>query len=328
MQPWLLRVWTTRGPWAWLLWPISRVYAVLILVRKLAYRWGWRATVKLSVPVIVVGNVVVGGAGKTPIVMALVRHLQARGHHPGVIARGHGRASHETLLLTLASEARDVGDEPLLIARQCRVPVAVSRSRKDAAQLLLTAHPEIDVILSDDGLQHLALARDIEVCVFDDRGTGNGMLLPAGPLREPWPRVVDFALHTGAQPAFAGFRATRRLAHEAVNGHGERRALSSFAGPNATPLPLVALAGIAHPQRFFDMLDACGLPLESTLALPDHCALDEHFVAGLPPCTLLCTEKDAVKLWAHRPQAWAVPLIVDIDPKLLAQIDRRLSAKL
>ncbi len=326
LQLGLLRVWTARGPWAWLLWPLSQVFAFLLVLRKFAYRWGWRDTVKLPVPVIVVGNVVVGGAGKTPIVMALVRHLQARGLHPGVIARGHGRASHESMLVTPDSAALEVGDEPLLIARLCRVPVAVSRHRPDAAQLLLVAHPEVDVILSDDGLQHLALARDIEVCVFDDRGTGNGMLLPAGPLREPWPRAVDFVLHTGAQPAFSGFRATRRLALEAVNAHGERRPLSNFAKLDAAPM--VALAGIAHPERFFDMLRAAGISLDRTMALPDHYAFEPDFLASVLQDTLLCTEKDAVKLWMLWPHVWAVPLVVEIDPDFLAQMDRQLGAKL
>lgn len=326
MQLGLLRVWTSRGPWAWLLWPLSRVYAALIALRQLTYRWGWRSTVKLPVPVIVVGNVMVGGAGKTPVVMALVRHLQARGHHPGVVARGHGRASHESMQVTPESVADEVGDEPLLIARLCRVPVAVSRHRPGAAQLLLAAHPEVNVIISDDGLQHSAMARDIEVCVFDDRGTGNGMLLPAGPLREPWPRAVDFVLHTGAQPAFSGFRATRRLAPEAVNARGERRPLSSFAKRDAAPM--VALAGIAHPQRFFDMLRAAGIRLHRTMALPDHYAFEPDFLTHMPQETVLCTEKDAVKLWALWPQVWAVPLAIDVDPEFLVQMDHLLSAKL
>lgn len=330
LQRGLLRVWASRGLLAWLLWPLSLLFSVLAALRRLAYRWELRPVVRLPVPVIVVGNVVVGGAGKTPVVMALARHLQTRGHHPGVVARGHGRAVRGCVMVGPQSTAAEVGDEPLLVARATGLPVAVGRDRPAAAQTLLAAHPEVDVILSDDGLQHLALARDIEVCVFDDRGTGNGLRLPAGPLREAWPRPTDLVLHSGDAPAFAGHRARRRLAPEAVRGDGSRQPLSAFGAAGAAPQ--VALAGIAQPERFFDMLRQSGLTLTHTLALPDHYTFNSSIHKQYEGYTLICTEKDAVKLWPLCPQAWAVPLVVDVSAAFLAELDgllgQRLAAKL
>ena len=149
---------------------------------------------RADVPVIVVGNVSAGGAGKTPVTLALLEHLRARGWHPGVVSRGYGRRTTDCREVRSDSLALDVGDEPLLIARRAQVPVFVARQRMQAVQALRQAHPRINLIVCDDGLQHLALARDVEICVFNDEGVGNGWLLPAGPLREPWPRRVDCVL--------------------------------------------------------------------------------------------------------------------------------------
>jgi tetraacyldisaccharide 4'-kinase len=208
------------------------------------------------------------------------------------------------------------------------VPVFVARQRIEAARALLAAHPEVNILVSDDGLQHLALARDIEVCVFGDRGLGNGLLLPAGPLREPWPRYVDLVLHTGQQPAFTGHAARRALANTAVDARGHRVALDALTGP------LVAVAGTAQPQAFFDMLRARGLALARTDALPDHAGLPDYarWHATLKhdfatdPVTVLCTEKDAAKLWAFCPEALAVPLVFDLPQAFLDEFDRLLHA--
>ena len=323
VQQALLRIWRQRGPLAWLLWPLSLPYRALLALRAVGYRWGLLRARRLPVPVVVVGNVMAGGTGKTPVVMALVRHLRARGLQPGVVSRGYGRATQDCREVQPESGAHEVGDEPLLIARATGAPVFVAGQRAEAARQLLTRYPDTAVILCDDGLQHRALARDIEICLFDDRGTGNGFLLPAGPLREPWPRAVDFVLHTGDQPAFAGWRASRRLAGDAVQAHGQRVPLAELADT-----PLAALAGIAQPEAFFAMLRAAGLTLQQTLALPDHYDFDSTLRSVDAGCSLICTEKDAVKLWRLRPQAWAVPLHIAFDPAFLEAFDRLLDAKL
>ena len=197
-------MWARRGMPARLLLPLSWVFLLLQRARRGLYRAGVLRSHGAPVPVIVVGNVTVGGAGKTPVVMELVQHLLAMGLKPGVISRGYGRSSAACLEVLPGSAADMVGDEALMIRRRCAVPVFVARQRIGAAQALLDRYPGTDILLSDDGLQHLALRRDIEVCVFDERGVGNGWLLPAGPLREPWPRKVDLVLHPRR---LAGFNA-------------------------------------------------------------------------------------------------------------------------
>jgi tetraacyldisaccharide 4'-kinase len=222
------------------------------------------------------------------------------------------------------TDAAQSGDEPLLVARRCQVPVVVGARRVEAARRLLARYPQTQVLVSDDGLQHAPLGRDIEICVFDARGTGNGWLLPAGPLRERWPRAVHLVLRPADVTGIEGFDIARQLAPEAVRADGTRRALADFAGTTG----VAAVAGIAQPEAFFAMLRATGIVPVSTLALPDH-----HDFAQRPldlPANLevVCTEKDAVKLWRHRPQAWAVPLHVEIAPGFWAAFDRLLAAKL
>lgn len=319
----LIDNWQRRGPLAWLLWPLSLFMGLLVRLRQGLFLSGFLRRHRLPVPVIVVGNVVVGGGGKTPAVMSLVRHLQSRGLHPGVISRGHGRSTHDCREVQADSTATEVGDEPALIRRRTGVPVFVAARRIDAARALLQAHPDTDVLVSDDGLQHHALARDIEICVFDDRGLGNGWLLPAGPLRESWPRDVDLVLHTGAHPAFTGYTAQRSLATYAVRADGSQVELAALAHGRR---PLLALAGVARPQAFFDMLQALGLPLARTLALPDHYDFEDWVRPSAPDDVLLCTEKDAVKLWAQHPDALAVPLDFTPEPAFLAALDRLLDA--
>ncbi len=320
----LTAAWQRRGPLAMALWPLSRLYGALA-------QWQRARAVpqRLPVPVIVIGNVVAGGAGKTPTTLAVVRHLQSRGWRPGIVSRGHGRASRACLPVQPGSPPRDVGDEPLLLRRRAGVPVQVATRRADAGRALLAANPAVNVLVCDDGLQHQALARDVEICVFDGRGTGNGWLLPAGPLREPWPRPAHLALFTEGRiapdialpcPAFA---ATRQLADHAIAADGRAVPLRALQGR-----PVVALAAIARPQAFFDMLRARGLTLAATLPLPDHAPL-----ARLPPLAaqhaslpLLCTEKDAAKLWPLAPQALAVPLELRVPAAFFAALNALLPA--
>lgn len=317
----LLQSWQRRGALAWLLWPFSLFLGLLVRVRQGLYLSGLRRREPLPVPVVVVGNVVAGGAGKTPVVMALVQHLQTQGRHPGVISRGYGRHTHDCREVRRDSAPAEVGDEPALIQRRTGAPVFVARHRIEAARALLQRHPEVDVLVSDDGLQHLALARDIEICVFDDRGSGNGFLLPAGPLREPWPRPVDLVLHSGARPAFSGYRSQRALAGHALRADGSRVELATLVQGGQ---PLLALAAIAQPQAFFAMLQTMGLSLAQTLALPDHYDFDSWSRPFDKDYTLICTEKDAVKLWRQHPDALAVPLDFAPEPAFFAAFDRLL----
>jgi len=314
----LPRIWRHRGFAACLLLPVSWLYGLLLGLRQLAYRRGWRASGHPGGCVIVVGNVVAGGAGKTPTTIALVRHLRQLGLQVGVVSRGHGRSTHDVRAVHAGDSASDVGDEPLLIQRHTQAPVWVGASRLQAARQLRQAHPEVQVTVCDDGLQHLGLQRDLEICLMDDRGCGNGWLLPAGPLREPWPRPVDLLLHTHGQTDGHGFLAQRQLARQAINARGQTCDLVSLSGQ-----PVDAVAGLARPQAFFDMLRAQGLQLADAHALPDH-----HDFANWQPTRtgrpLLCTEKDAVKLWAHQPDAWAVPLQMVPEPAFWQALDARL----
>ena len=321
-MPALQRAWLRRGTAAWALWPLSLLFGAVAAVRRGAYRTGWLKSERLPVPVVVIGNVVVGGSGKTPLVMAVVEHLRSRGIAAGVVSRGYGRTSADCLEVKRESDPRDTGDEPLLIARACEVPVFVAANRAQAARALLTAYPATQVIVCDDGLQHYGLRRDLEICVFDERGIGNGWLLPAGPLREPWPRQVDLVVKSGDPPGLAGFAAHRSLAIEARRADGSSIKLEQLKGGR-----LKAVAAIAKPQAFFAMLRGSGLELAETIALPDH----HDFLRG-PDLQdggeLICTEKDAVKLWRLHPLAWAVPLVLTVEPGFWARFDPLLEAKL
>ncbi len=323
----LPEVWRRRGPLAMLLWPLSLVFTALAALRRALYRAGLLKTERLPVPVIVVGNVVAGGAGKTPIVIELVRHLQARGLAPAVVSRGYGRQAADTALVRTDSRAADVGDEPLLVHRCTGAPVAVAPRRADAARLLLREHPATRVIVCDDGLQHLALARDMAICVFGEGGLGNGWRLPAGPLREAWPAPgMDFVLTHGQPPADAAAQPPswlvgRRLSGTAVRGDGTEVPLAWLA-----TRPVAALAGIARPAAFFDMLRAAGVPLARTDALPDHYDFDSYTAPSGADFELICTEKDAVKLWPRVPRALAVPLVIDLPPDFLSALDAKLSS--
>ncbi len=322
--------WQRRGALACALLPIAALYLGLVSLHKWLYRSGLKKAQRLDCPVLVVGNAVAGGAGKTPTVIALVQHLRQQGLAVGVVSRGYGRHSRDTLEVSAQSDPAEVGDEPLLIARATQAPVFVAAQRTSAARALHRAHPEIQLIVCDDGLQHYPLYRDLEICVFDDRGIGNGWVLPSGPLREPWPRsgvrqcgqsaATLLVLHTGAAPAFAGYRAQRQLANYALQRNGQQLPLQQLSAQR----PLLALAGIAQPEVFFSSLRQAGVPLAQTLALPDHCDFTTLDLSAWAGHQILCTEKDAVKLWKHRPDALAVPLLQSMDAALFTELEARL----
>ncbi|MES2948792.1 MAG: tetraacyldisaccharide 4'-kinase [Pseudomonadota bacterium] len=331
----LLRAWTKPGGVAALLWPLSLIYQCLVRIRRQLYSSGAFKTQRVGARVIVVGNVIAGGAGKTPTVIALVQHLRAQGQRVGVISRGYGREGTACVEVHCDSDPRTVGDEPLLIQRATQCPVFVGPTRHAAAAALLARYPGTETIVCDDGLQHYGLYRDLEICVFDDRGRGNGLHLPAGPLRESWPRRPVaragqsnerlLVLHTGGRPAFAGYRAQRSLAPFAVERDGTQVSLKTLSATGAPAL--VALAGIAQPESFFSMLRALKLPLAQTISLPDHYTFNSAPHPIYEGYRLVCTEKDAVKLWPFAPQALAIPLVFSPEPAFFAALDSALAER-
>jgi len=311
----------------------------------------------LGVPVLVVGNLVVGGAGKTPTVLALVRALQQRGWHPGVISRGYGAVPTQgdaVRAVRSQAQAAEVGDEPALMARSLPgVPVFVGRQRRAAARTLRATHPEVDVIISDDGLQHRDLPRQVQLIVFDERGAGNERLLPAGPLRQSLPRALPdrtWLVYNAPSPStpLPGICATRSLSPpQAWRDWAEGQAPSQPAG--AAPLEdaspgtnaavaaegwrawrgriVTAMAGIGHPQRFFDMLRAQGVTVKE-LPLPDHADLQNR-PWHTHPGPIVMTAKDAIKVLPDDPDAdrlWVVSLDFALPNELIDRLERSLRA--
>ncbi|HEY1151031.1 MAG TPA: tetraacyldisaccharide 4'-kinase [Pseudoduganella sp.] len=256
----LSREWLRRGPLACALWPLSLVFRALAAVRRGMYAAGLSRAERLPVPVVVVGNIFIGGTGKTPLTIWLVEALRSAGFTPGVISRGFGSAATAApQLVTSSSSPADVGDEPVLIAARTGAPVMVSRRRAEAGRALLAARPEVDIIVADDGLQHYALARDVEIVLFDSRGVGNGWTLPAGPLREPPSRRRDFTVVNAsalspslaatvaprATPAasHAGLAPAAAAAGPAVRAPGESHAASILPDDGGAPPVQMVLAG-------------------------------------------------------------------------------------
>jgi tetraacyldisaccharide 4'-kinase len=315
--------WYRRSPWLWLLSPLSMLFCLLVLLRRALYRWGVLRTVSFAQPVIVVGNITVGGSGKTPLVVFLVALLRRHGYRPGVVSRGYGgRAGSWPQTVTAQSDTALVGDEALLLARRCGCPLVVGPDRVAAVQQLLREHG-VDVVISDDGMQHYRMGRDIEIAVLDgERRLGNGLCLPAGPLREGRGRLrrVDFIVANGA--ARSGEWAMRLLGTEARSLLAEHpRALVDFA-----TTPLHAVAAIGNPARFFQTLRGSGL------TITPHPFADHHpFVPGeldfadnLP---VMMTEKDAVKYFPYADQRhWYLPVRATLDDdfsrQLLARLER------
>lgn len=300
----LQRAWMGRGPLAMAWLPLAWLFIALTASRRLLYRCGVLRAEHLDVPVIVVGNLIAGGAGKTPTTLALVELLRRQGRRPGLVSRGHGRSSTGIVHVEPDTPATRCGDEPLLLRLRGGVPVYVGADRVAAARALRRAHPETDVVVCDDGLQHLRLARDVQVLVFDERGVGNGWRLPAGPLRDPLPARVpprSLVLYNAPAPStpLPGHLARRSLA-----GAVPLEAWWRGDAPSAAVLdalrgrPVLAAAGLAQPSRFFKMLRERGLTIIEH-ALPDHHPFAElAWPAGTTDVVL--TEKDAVKIRPER----------------------------
>ncbi|HEY6895220.1 MAG TPA: tetraacyldisaccharide 4'-kinase [Casimicrobiaceae bacterium] len=320
----LARTWYSRRstPVAALLNPLAWIFGAAAALRRAGYRNNLLKRTRVGVPVIVVGNITIGGSGKTPLVAALVRALAARGRHPGIVSRGHGRRTRDTRGVRAGDHPDEVGDEPLLLAAT-GAPVVVGRDRVAAARLLLATHPDVDVVVADDGLQHYALARDVEIAVVDAaRGLGNERLLPAGPLREPASRLdsVDALVWRTA----AGVRPRMRAhAHEFVVDYEPAswiNLVDPARGFDCTWLAdraNVAIAGIGNPDAFFDGLRAQGFA-GSTHAFPDHHRYTRDDVAFPGASAVLMTEKDAVKCRAFGDaRMWMLPIDARIDPALV-----------
>ncbi len=333
LEGWLHHQWSKRGLFALSLSPLSLLFYAIS-----GYKARHTVPETLPVPVVVVGNIYVGGTGKTPVTIALVNALKAAGYHPGIISRGFGRRDDAPRLVTVDCDAALVGDEPLLIAKETGVPVAVGRARVDAGRLLLDAHPEVDVLLSDDGLQHRQLARDVELAVVGARGLGNGWVLPAGPLREGPSRLdeVDAIVLNTTDEAIVSSRTPRYVASscfgEAVQlATGQRVDVDDLAHEIETQgLNTLAAAGIASPGRFFAMVRAHDIECR-TLELGDHFDFATNPFEGDPAERILITAKDAVKCLTHPtlkndPRLWVITLEVELDPYLVDLVKRRIEA--
>ena len=305
-----MKHWTRRGPLAWLLWPASLVFAAMAWSRRVLYRLRILKSVHPGIPVIVVGNLTVGGSGKTPLVIWIAEHLKKKGWTPGIVSRGYGGASDRPRAATIADDAAQVGDEPILISRRSGCPVWVGADRIAVCRALREVHEDVDVLILDDGLQHYRLRRDVEIAVVDARGFGNGFLLPAGPLREPASRLgsVDAVVAHGAAPVKGYAMELEGDSVHRMTDASERKPARFFEG-----VKVHAVAGIGDPNRFFMHLTRLGFKIVPH-AFPDHHAFTPKDLE-FEEAPVLMTEKDAVKLRrAARPNWWVLPVTAQLEP--------------
>ena len=323
MERWLQQQWYRSGPAQLVLLPLSWLFGVLASVRRLGYRTGLFRGYKLPVPVIVVGNISIGGTGKTPFVLWLAEHLRLHGYRPGIISRGYGGQAHEVQAVSMDSAPALVGDEPVLLARRSGCPVWVGRNRVAVAQALLAAHPQCDIIISDDGLQHYRLQRDIEIVIVDgERRFGNGHLLPAGPLREGRRRLltVDAVVINGGASIDAGY--AMRL--EADTLHNLQDSTKTIRPAELASQSICAIAAIGNPFRFFRQLRDLGLQFEQR-QFPDHHAFKPADLQSVKADAILMTEKDAVKCTVFAQEGWwYLPVRAVVDSELLTHIMQKL----
>tara|TARA_R110001583_G_scaffold177418_2_gene332541 strand:+ start:48747 stop:49736 length:990 start_codon:yes stop_codon:yes gene_type:complete len=323
MTQWLINSWYQPQPFRWLLWPLSLFYQAILQLRNGLFHRGILKQRYLPVPVIIVGNITVGGTGKTPFVIWLAKQLQQAGYRPGIISRGYGgKAESYPQKVTPDSKPSIVGDEPIIISRHTFCPMVVAPDRVAAGKMLLQDY-DCNIIISDDGLQHYALGRDIEIVIVDgQRQFGNKLCLPAGPLREPLSRLtqVDFIVENHGSGS-ADYTMSLAQLH-AINlvDPTKKQALSSFIGQSVH-----AIAGIGNPQRFFDQLSSQGLKIISHPFNDHHLfqSKDLNFNDNQP---ILMTEKDAVKcqLFANS-NTWYIPIEATINGKLDQHILQKLA---
>lgn len=310
--------WYRLSPLHLLLYPLSLLFRALSALRRFLYRSGILASVRLPVPVVVVGNISVGGTGKTPLTLWLAQQLLDNGWHPGIVSRGYTKDGKQRSIpheVSIEDAAEVVGDEPLLMAQRALCPVWIGRNRPAAAQALLAAHPECDIILSDDGLQHYRLQRSAEIVVVDGaRRFGNGLLLPAGPLREPVSRLhmADAVVVNGGE-THGGEFAMQLAGTSFYNLLNPERVVTAA---EFAKLRLHAIAGIGHPQRFFTQLERLGLNAQPH-PFPDHHRYTPSDIAFDDADAILMTEKDAVKCAAFATErCWVLRVDAQVSPAL------------
>jgi len=335
MLAWLQHQWFKSTP-SLALRLLSLIFSRLIHLRYWAYRVGLLKTKHVRVPVVVVGNITMGGTGKTPLLIFLAQALMRQGLHPAVLSRGYGGSAKRPQRVNADSDVSVAGDEPVMMAQQLDCPVWIGRRRAQAAEQLLQAHHEVDVILCDDGLQHYALARDMEIVVFDaQRGVGNARLFPAGPLREPLSRLkcADVAVFNGEgeqdallkQALQSITRFTMHLVPEhlvALSDSTQRISLERFKHQK-----IFAVAGIGHPERFFNLLRQHGLQVHG-LSFPDHHPYTHTDFSGLSHKPVVMTEKDAVKCrQLHLKDAWYLPVTAEVSQQLVKLVIQKIKAK-
>lgn len=349
-ERWLHQQWQHRGVWAWVMAPIALLYGFILKLRAARFERFPHQPRQIRIPILVVGNIYIGGTGKTPVVIALVKQLSALGWHPGVISRGYGtRMGDKPLLGQGVVDPKLFGDEPAMITRETGIPIAVHPNRYQACVDLVTQFPHINLVISDDGLQHLRLPRDIELVIQDLRGTGNGWLLPAGPLREPVSRLRSVqailtrtdgaSLHEKKQSALlsvtqhinANLRKTSisleicKFRHLRSGKMQEPAAFLSF----VQNLSVTAVAGIATPERFFSGLRKIGIPLSRVVALPDHFSFAQSPFATLVGDVIVLTGKDAIKCQdVTDERLWVAEVDMTFgDPGFLPWLDHQLNTK-
>jgi tetraacyldisaccharide 4'-kinase len=307
--------WYRRGAVAWLLWPASLVFRFVVFFRRLFFKIRLLRSEHPGIPVIVVGNLVTGGSGKTPLVLWIAEFLRSKGWRPAIVSRGYGAAQTAPRAATIASEAAQVGDEPVILSRRSGCPVWVGADRVAVIRALRAQHEDVNVVILDDGLQHYRLRRDVEIAVVDGRGFGNAFLLPAGPLREPRSRLksVDAVVSHGASSP-GGFKMTLEgdTLHRMTDSR-ERQSAKSFAGRKVH-----AVAGIGNPNRFFLHLAKLGLK-PTPHPFPDHHPFTprdlEFGEEGETRSPVVMTEKDAVKLrHAAKDHWWVLPVTARLEP--------------
>ena len=326
LSSWIQRFWYKEMYLSSFFMPLSMIYLDIMRLRRFLYRIGVYKSARLPVPVIIVGNITVGGTGKTPLVIYLVELLQKQGLKVGVISRGYqGEEKPEPRRVSIGTNPALVGDEALLLAKHCACPVVVCADRVAAGRYLLMNSP-VDVIISDDGMQHYALQRDIEIAVIDgSRRFGNGYCLPVGPLREPQERLqeVDFVVVNGGKNLEPGEWAMRCIGIDCVNmQNGEIRSLASFRGQD-----LHAVAAIGNPQRFFRQLQQAGLNITAH-EFPDHHAFTQQELNFSDQLPILMTEKDAVKCQAFaNAQYWYLPIKAELDSAFATELLTLLTRK-
>lgn len=330
MENWFQKQWAGFTCWHILLIPLSWLFGIIVFLRKYLYKNGWLKSYRLNVPVIVVGNINVGGTGKTPLVIWLAEQMKLAGYKPGIISRGYGGRARQVTEVLPDSNAMEAGDEAVLIAARTNAPVFVSADRVLAGQRLLATYPECNVIISDDGLQHYRMQRDVEIVVYDSaKGFGNDALLPAGPLRESKARLknVDAVISNGTDNRGSAknfnpieMQLVTADLYNLIDAQ-KKSSVQAFSQQR-----ILAIAGIGNPKRFFDQLSNMGLQFESR-AYADHYKFQAKDFDSINADVVLMTEKDAVKCRTFaQPNFWVLPVSAVVNGELMSVVLNKLNS--